>query len=421
MRSVEQALQVVAAAAGAPRRRREDVPLAEASGRVLAEDVRLDVDVPPFPRATMDGYAVRAADLGPSGATLEVVGHVAAGAAFGSPLPPGRAVAIMTGAPLPEGADTVVPIERADLLGATRGAEPAVALPGGFAAGRNVSPRGELAEAGQVVVRAGSWIHPATVGVLAAAGRARVPVAQRPRVVILATGDELVAAGARPGPSQIRDTNGHTLGAQCARAGATARYDGPVADGVGALSSAIEGALGEADVVLLTGGVSMGERDLVPGALAAAGVTEGFHRWGVKPGGPLWFGHRGEVLVFGLPGNPAASFVGFEVAVVPALRVRMGLPFAPRDTVPALRMGAWPEPTEKRQFLPVELSIGATRGFLAAHRVPSAGSADLFALGAASGLAVVYELGGAEGARSVAKPEFVDVLPLGTFLGRSPS
>ncbi|MCC7138851.1 MAG: molybdopterin molybdotransferase MoeA [Planctomycetes bacterium] len=423
MLRVEEALARVAAAAGAPSRRVERVALPDALGRVLAADVAIDHDVPPFPRAMMDGFAVRAADvLGPT-AELAVVGRVLAGASFPRALAPGEAVAIMTGAPVPDGADAVVPVERSVPAAGPRGAETRVRLEGPARAGHHVARRAEQVAQGAVVARAGVTLSPARLGVLAAAGCASVPVAAAPRVAVVCTGDELVPVASRPAPSQIRDSNGHTLVAQARRAGATARYDGPVRDDPAALRAAILAAL-DADVVCLSGGVSMGEKDLVPDLLVACGVEPVFHRWAVKPGGPLWFGRRGTTLVFGLPGNPSASFVGFELLVVPALRTRLGVPFAPRATVPAKPRGAFPAPTARRHYVPVALDVApGPVPCLVAEPVAWKGSGDPFGLAAATGLAVVLETGappppscGHEGHPAAAGPldaaGHVDVVPL---------
>ena len=418
MLSVEDALRAVASAAGAPRVTTETVPLGAAVGRVLAEDVLLDHDAPPFDRATMDGFAVRSADV-VAGAVLRVAGRVHAGAASRAPLTAGAAVAIMTGAPLPAGADAVVPVERVEVVEGSPGAEVRVRVPAGFTQGRHVARRGEQAARGEVVAAAGTWIHAGTVGVLAAAGRVRVAVAARPRVRILATGDEVVPADRVPGPSQIRDSNGHALAAQCARAGADGRYTGPVPDEPAALRAAVDAALESAELLCLSGGVSMGDRDHVPRILEEAGVERIFHRWSVKPGGPLWFGRRGDTLVFGLPGNPAATFVGFEVLVVPALRTRLGLPFTPRTMLPAAWSGPPVAPIARRQYVPVDLGLAGP--VLTARAIPWAGSGDLFALGRAAGLAVVPEQGAAVPESPSAGPGTVEVLPLGTLLGRLPT
>ncbi len=399
---VSRAVQDAASAAG---RRAERVPLADALGRTLAEDVATDGDAPPFDRATMDGFAVRAADTRDAGAPLSVVSRLVAGASPSVAVGPGQAIAITTGSPLPAGADAVVPLEATDAVGSRRGAETTVSVRTGVAPGQNVARRGEQARQGQVVVPAGALVRPATVGVLAAAGKATVLVAARPRVAIVATGDELVSVDRKPGASQIRDSNGHALVAQVTKAGGIAAYSGPVPDERAALRAAVEAGLA-ADVLLVTGGVSLGERDLIPGVLEACGVERVFHKWAVKPGGPLWFGRRGRTLVYGLPGNPAAAFVGFEVLAVPTLRVLLGRPFAPRATLRAAFEGKPPKASPRRQYVPV--TLGSRGVVLVARPVSWTGSGDPFGLAKADALAVIPEVGALtpdpEGA--------VDVIPL---------
>ena len=266
-----------------------------------------------------------------------------------------------------------------------------------------------------MVVAAGTWAHAGTIGVLAAAGRAQVEVAVRPRVIVMGTGDELVPVDAVPGPGQIRDSNGHALVAQAQSAGAAPEHRGPVRDDEAALRAAVERAR-DADVLCLSGGVSMGDRDLVPAILASVGVEPIFHRWAVKPGGPLWFGRRGDTLVFGLPGNPAATFVGFELLVVPAIRVRLGLAFQPRLSVTAVLVGSLPAPIPRRQYVPVEFGAIVDRHLRSVTPVRSMGSGDLFALGAAHGLAVVPESDRAmdvPGGPTSLPPGLVEVIPLG--------
>ena len=291
----------------------EEVGIAEASGRVLAVDAVARVDLPPFPSSAMDGFAVRAAD---TPATLAVVGQSAAGRPADVALAAGQAIAISTGAVVPDGADAVVPVER------TRGAGSSVDVEQ-VAAGENVRPRGGDIAAGDVVVRAGVTCGPAHLGALAAAGLARVRCGRRPRVAVLATGSELRPPGETLGPGEIYESNTVMLAAQLRRAGAEAEVHGAVADDAEATRAALERGLG-ADVLLTSGGVSVGEHDLVRGLLAELGVVEVFWRVAVKPGKPVAFSTRGATLVFGLPGNPVSSFVGFELLVRPALAALQG-------------------------------------------------------------------------------------------------
>jgi molybdopterin molybdotransferase len=405
MRTVEEALRAVGDAVAGVRTRTETVALEEALGRFLAQDVAMDHDVPPFDRATMDGFAVRAADAVAPGAVLRVVGRVRAGERPDRPVAPGEAVAIMTGAPMPWGADAVVPVEDVDPTAGVAGAEEAVRVRVAVLKGSAIARRGEQVAAAETVLRAGARVHPGAVGVLATAGKARVSVAARPTVAVVTTGDEVVPVSETPGPARLRDGNGPALVAQAVRAGATAVREGPVRDERGPLEAAFARGLA-ADVLCVSGGVSMGERDLVPAALEALGVECVFHRWAAKPGGPLWFGRRGKTLVFGLPGNPAAGFVGFEVLVVPALRALMGVPFAPRETVRARYEGVSAKASEKRLYVPVRRSTAGSAHV--AVPVRWKGSGDPFGLALADGIAAIPEGVRIERAGAVE----VDVIPL---------
>lgn len=401
MLTVEQALERAAALVAGRRAASEPVPLAEAAGRVLAADVAMDHDVPPFRRAAMDGYAL-AGDVGP-GARRRVTRRVAAGEPPGPALAPGEAVRVMTGAPVPDGSTCVVPFEHACERTAEGGPEVEVlrARPGAV----HIVERGEHLRAGTVVLARGARLGPAALGALAAAGCARVEVLARPRAAVLATGSELVAVERVPGPAQIRNSNNVTLVAQAARAGARALDLGVVADEPAPLRAALAQGLTH-DLLLVSGGVSMGDLDLVPGELAALGVRCAFHGWGVQPGGPLWLGASATCVVLALPGNPAASFVGFEVLGVPLVRALLGLPFGPRRALLARWGAPDPGPFGRRRYRPVRLAT-APDGVLTALPVTWKGSGDPFALAACEGLAELPEAGLAAGAAAV------PVLPLG--------
>jgi molybdopterin molybdotransferase len=386
--AVERLAPVLATLRGA---RVERVALEHALDRVLAGDVRMDHDVPPFRRATMDGWAVRGTDAR-AGAVLAVVGRVDAGAWPERAVGAGEATRVMTGAPMPEGADAVLPFE----WGEERDGGAAVHV-GRPAETAFVVPPGEHRRRGEVVLRSGTRLGPAALGVLATAGAARVEVFARPSVAIVTTGDELVPAGARPERAQIRESNGVMLAAQCARAGARPAEPAVVTDDEGALEAAIERGLAS-DLLVLSGGVSRGDRDLVPAALARAGVEPLFHRWAVQPGGPLWCGHRRDALVLGLPGNPAASFVTFELLGVPALRARTGLPFSARRAVPALWRGPALGPADRLRVRPARLSVDDDAR-LEAVAAPWRGSGDPFGLAEGDALALVPPGGAAPGER----------------------
>jgi molybdopterin molybdotransferase len=293
----------------------EDVPVAGAAGRVLAESALAQVDLPPFPSSAMDGFAVRAADLP---GTFPVVARIAAGRPADRPLAPGEAMAIATGGVVPDGADAVVPIEYVVDHGNT------VAFPAAAEVGANVRPRGGDIRAGDEIVGPGVRLGPAQLGALAAAGVATVVCARRPRAAVLTTGTELRAPGEPLGPGQVYEANGTILAAALASAGAEVETIPPVPDDSDAHTRALERGL-RADVLVSSGGVSVGPHDLVREVGRSLGVEEVFWRVAVKPGKPVSFGVRDRTLVFGLPGNPVSSLVGFELFVRPAVLALQGL------------------------------------------------------------------------------------------------
>jgi molybdopterin molybdotransferase len=300
----------------------EDVPLDLALGRVLAEDVTSAIDVPPFDSSGMDGYAVVA---GPE-AELELVGEARAGHPSSVALRPGAAIRISTGAVVPEGADAVVPVER------TEGGDGRVRVPE-VDRGANIRRAGEDVSLGAVVLRRGTILGPAELGVAASVGRASLRCARRPRVVILVTGDELTPPGDPLTPGGIYSSNAFALAAQVERAGAALAGRATVPDTPEGTRAAIADALDAADVVIVSGGVSVGPHDHVKAALRDLGVTERF--WGVllRPGKPTWFGTRDGTLAFGLPGNPVSAMVTFQLFARPALAALQGAsPDAARTT-----------------------------------------------------------------------------------------
>jgi molybdopterin molybdotransferase len=301
----------------------EAVPLAEAAGRVLAEDARATVDLPPFPSSAMDGFALRAAD---APGRLPVVARIAAGHPAPRPLAPGEAMAIATGGVVPEGADAVVPIEVATDEGE------AVEVPS-VESGTHVRPLGGDLARGDVVVEAGTVLRPAELAALAAVGIAEVACARRPSAAVVTTGSELRRPGESLAPGQIFESNGVMLAAALASAGAVVEPQVSVADDETEHRDALERGL-DANVLVTSGGVSVGPHDLVRRIEHELGVEEVFWRVAVKPGKPISFGVRGSALVFGLPGNPVSSLVGFELFVRPALLALQGVrepgpPFQP--------------------------------------------------------------------------------------------
>lgn len=302
----------------------ESVPVADAFGRVTAEAVRAAVDLPPFPSSAMDGFAVRAADLP---GTLPVVGQVAAGAPAARALAAGEAMAISTGGAVPAGADAVIPVE--DVVQCDNSIEVETSLD----AGANVRPRGGDVEEGDVVVDGGTRIGAPQLGAIAAAGVAHLSCARRPRVAVLATGSELARPGEALRDGQIYESNTVMLAAALAADGDVEVLP-PVADDEDAHRAALARGL-EADVLVTSGGVSVGPHDLVRAIERELGVEEIFWRVAMRPGKPVSFGVRGATLVFGLPGNPVSSLVGCELFVKPALRALQGL----RDPLPRFEQG----------------------------------------------------------------------------------
>jgi molybdopterin molybdotransferase len=294
----------------------EETELEAASGRVLAGPVRSAIDLPPFPSSSMDGYAVRAAD---TPGTLRVVGKVAAGRPETRAVLEGEAIDISTGGVVPDGADAVVPVERVVVRAGTVAVEAAVVQ------GDNVRLPGGDVTAGAAVLEPGAILTPARLAALAACGVERVPTCRRPHVVVLATGSELRRPGETLAAGQIYESNGIMIGAVAAESGARVERLAAAEDTEEALELALTRALA-ADVVVTSGGVSVGPHDLVRRVAARLGVEEVF--WGVamRPGKPLAFGVRDRTLVFGLPGNPVSSLVGCLLFVRPALLALQGHP-----------------------------------------------------------------------------------------------
>ncbi|WP_432249165.1 molybdotransferase-like divisome protein Glp [Streptomyces sanyensis] len=355
-----------------------ELQLPEAQGCVLVDDVTVPVALPPFDNSSMDGYAVRVADLAEAGedspVVLAVIGDIAAGSEDLPTVGPGQAARIMTGAPLPPGAQAVVPVEWTD--GGTGGGAATSMLPAGQApegaAGEvrvyrpveehaHVRARGSDVQAGDLALAAGTVLGPPQIGLLAAIGRGTVRVRPRPRVVVLSTGSELAQPGEELTTGRIYDSNSFALAAAARDAGAIAYRVGAVTDDPELLRAAIEDQLLRADLLVTTGGVSVGAYDVVKEALAPAGdedVPESnvdFRRLAMQPGKPQGFGSIGpeRTPLLALPGNPVSSYVSFELFVRPAIRTLMGLDDVHRPTVRALLDTEAPlsSPDGKRQFL----------------------------------------------------------------------
>lgn len=298
----------------------ESVSLNDALGRVLAEDVIADCDLPPFARAQMDGYAVRAEDVATPPARLRIAGESAAGRGWHHEMKPGEAVRIMTGAPVPAGADAVQQVEL------TRESDDAkfVEILKSVEVGRSVVRRGAEIKTSETVLRAGEDINAAMIATLASFGYASVKVGRRPRVAVMATGTELVDVNQRPGKDQIRDSNNYTLAAYAQLAGANVERLPLAGDDTEELKRQMTAAAQTADVLITSGGVSMGVYDFTKAALKEIGAEIFFERVALRPGKPTVFGRIGKTLVFGLPGNPVSVTVTFNLFARTALRAMQG-------------------------------------------------------------------------------------------------
>ena len=306
----------------------EDVDLRASLGRVLAAPIVADQDFPPFPRAMRDGYALRAADLTLVPATLEVIGEIRAGAApeeLPREVRSGQAAAIMTGAPAPSGADAVVMVEHTQSSGDNR-----VTVTRGVASGDNIVPVASEARKGQVLLDPGTRIDYGAIAAAASVGHSTIAVFRRPTVAILATGDEVVEVSAVPGPHQIRNSNSYSVAAQVQAAGGEPQILGIARDDVHSLSNLIQQGL-NSDLLLLTGGVSMGKYDLVEQVLAGLGAEFLFSGAQIQPGRPIVFGRVQGKYFFGLPGNPVSTMVTFELFARPMLEALAGM--TPRKLV----------------------------------------------------------------------------------------
>ncbi len=350
----------------------ERVNLDEAFGRILAEDVVADMDMPPFDKAAMDGYACRRADLANR---LTVIGTIPAGTAPAVVVGPGQCAKIMTGAPVPQGADCVVMIEQTETVGDSLVRFTSAQTPD------HICRKAEDIRAGQVVLSRGTRIGPPHIAVLASVGHTRPLAAGKPRVGVIASGDELVPPAARPGLSQIRNSNSAQLVAQLRTLGAAARDCGIVRDVAADIDATLKAAFAENDVVIVSGGVSAGDFDFVPAVLRRNGVLLRFEKIAVKPGKPTVFGVSQRGYCFGLPGNPVSTFVVFELLVKPFLYRLMGHDYTPVEVQMSLAETIARRNKDRQSWMPVEFTSRTTVRPVNYH-----GSAHVLAFCAADGL-----------------------------------
>ncbi|TDD26796.1 molybdopterin molybdenumtransferase MoeA [Actinomadura sp. KC06] len=372
-----------------------DLALLEAHGTVLAEAVSAPVPLPPFDNSAMDGYAVVAADIAAATdadpVALPVVGDIVAGDTGVSAIRPGMTARIMTGAPLPAGADAVIPVEWTD------GGNATVRISRAAPSGNYIRRAGEDVPAGQVVVDAGTRLGAPQLGMIAAVGRSRVTVRPRPRVVVVSTGDELREPGEPLAPGQIWESNSYMLTAAVVEAGGVGYRQATVEDEPAKVLEMFQDQLVRADAIVTTGGVSMGTRDVVKEVLAGTG-TVGFHKVRMRPGKPQGFGLLEGVPVFTLPGNPVSAYVSFQVFVRPALRAMQGLAADPLPTVSAVLTDDVKSPPGLRHYLRGLLSF--SRGSYTVTAAETQGSHQLGSLASANAL--------------IELPEDVETLPAGS-------
>ena len=350
----------------------EFVDITRVLNRVSAEDVESDTDMPHFDRAVVDGYACRREDLANE---LTIIEMIRAGMPPKKAIGPNKCAKIMTGAPVPRGADCVIMVEFTE--------NPTVSTVRfvGRKTDDHICRQGEDVRAGECVLPKGTRIKPQHIAVLAAVGRAQVLVAKRPRVAVIATGDELVEPGSKPDPWRLRNSNSLQIAAQIEGVGAVVRDYGIARDTAGDIDMAFKRAAAESDVVTISGGVSMGDFDLVPGILRQNNIELLFEKIALKPGKPTVFGISEKVYCFGLPGNPVSTFVVFELLVKPFLYRLMGHDYAPVDVQMPLGETIRRKDTERQGWMPVTITNAGTLRHVEYH-----GSAHINALCAADGL-----------------------------------
>lgn len=381
----------------------ESVALMEAHHRILAEDIFADMDLPPFDRARMDGYALRSADAATTPVKLKVIGEIAAGASYDGELHAGEAIKIFTGAPVPRGADAVQKVEVTERDGDFVIIHEAV-KPGQF-----ITQRASEVHEGERVAGSGRAIGAAELAALASFGYANVRVGRRPRVAVISTGSELVDVTRKPFGAQIRNSNCYAIAAYSEAAGAIVQNLGTVEDSLPATRSALLRAAEANEVVITSGGVSMGDYDLVKAALNELGAEIYFDQVSIRPGKPTVFARRGETYFFGLPGNPVSTSVTFNVFARPAIRCLQGASDPLLPTLTATLSHSIRDASNRRGYLPGRLFIREGRALV--ESLKWGGSSDLVAFMKANALIIV-----GEETHAIAEGETVDVLALSADL-----
>lgn len=375
----------------------ESVPIGEVLGRILGEDVAADSDLPPFDRAQMDGYAVRAADVETTPARLRIVGESAAGAGWHHEMKAGEAVRIMTGAPVPKGADSVQQVE---LTREVNGAG-TVEILEPVQIGRSIVRRAAEIKAGETVLRAGEEINAQMIATLASFGYAKVKVGRRPQVAVMATGSELVDVEKKPARDQIRDSNNYTIEAYAKLAGATVERLPLAGDDTELLKQQMAAALERCDVLVTSGGVSMGVYDFTKTAFRELGAEILFERVALKPGKPTVFGKLSDKLIFGLPGNPVSVAVTFNLFARAALRAMQGAKEKTLPEVTAVLARNVKASPDRDSYLPAVLRTDED-GRLLAESLKWGGSSDFVSFARANGL-IMVPAGGSPAAGDLAK------------------
>jgi len=370
----------------------ESVSLQESTGRVLAEDVFSDINMPPFNRSAVDGFACRKEDILQ---LLEVVETVRAGVFPAKRIGPGQCTRIMTGAPVPEGADCVIMAEETTEL-----TSDSIRFTGDQTK-TNISPFAQDIREGERVLASGTLIGPQHIAIMAAVGYINPRVAAKPKVSVISTGDEIVEPDLKPGISQIRNSNGYQLAAQVAQAGAIPAYLGIAPDREEDTFRLMTEALAQSDVVLLTGGVSMGTFDFVPKILEQAGIEILFRTVAIQPGKPTIFGIKGDKSIFALPGNPVSCFTIFEILVKPMLWKMMGVQESLRTLRLILGMDYQRKRTDRMQWLPVQIRDGRV------YPLEYHGSAHILSLATAHAIAAIPL-----GVTKLSAGDLIDVRPV---------